>query len=164
MVGVQINPVAGLPSGFPVSLTLSSVLFQMFDFLYQKSWSYIRDTFITGIASVCPWTRWRQKCRSLAWGMWCLIGHLQSVRPFIFSDILCLILFQPLLSQGLLEARHGLRPLLLKSSDRLKDLLFLDIALDSTVRRAIERGYEELNNAGPEVNPAIFTISYVPNI
>lgn len=35
--------------------------------------------------------------------------------------------------------------------DRLKDLLFLDIALDSAVRTAIERGYEELNNAGPEV-------------
>ncbi|XWS69047.1 hypothetical protein CRYUN_Cryun04dG0146200 [Craigia yunnanensis] len=52
--------------------------------------------------------------------------------------------------EGLLEARQGLRPLLLKSSDRLKDLLFLDIALDSTVRTAIERGYEELKNAGPE--------------
>ncbi|KVI05666.1 ATP-grasp fold, subdomain 1 [Cynara cardunculus var. scolymus] len=30
------------------------------------------------------------------------------------------------------------------------DLLFLDIALDSTVRTAIERSYEELNNAEPE--------------
>lgn len=54
--------------------------------------------------------------------------------------------------QGLLEARQELRPLLLKSNDRLKDLLFLDIALDSSVRTAIERGYEELNNAGPEVS------------
>lgn len=41
--------------------------------------------------------------------------------------------------------------MLSKPNDRLKDLLFLDIALDSTVRTAIERGYEELNNAGPEV-------------
>lgn len=53
--------------------------------------------------------------------------------------------------QGLLEARQELRPLLFKSNNRLKDLLFLDIALDSTVRTAIERGYEELNDAGPEV-------------
>lgn len=53
--------------------------------------------------------------------------------------------------QGLLEARVELRPLLLKSHNRLKDLLFLDIALDSTVRTAIERGYEELNSAEPEV-------------
>jgi len=29
----------------------------------------------------------------------------------------------------------------------------LDIALDSAVRTAVERGYEELNNAGPEVIP-----------
>jgi len=34
----------------------------------------------------------------------------------------------------------------------LKDLLFLDIALDSTVRTAVERGYEELNKARPEVH------------
>ncbi|KAM1102978.1 hypothetical protein ACFX19_011736 [Malus domestica] len=54
------------------------------------------------------------------------------------------------LVEGLLEARQGLRTLLSKPHDRLRDLLFLDIALDSTVRTAIERGYEELNNAGPE--------------
>eukprot|EP00262_Sarcandra_glabra_P002083 TRINITY_DN1233_c0_g2_i1.p1 TRINITY_DN1233_c0_g2~~TRINITY_DN1233_c0_g2_i1.p1 ORF type:complete len:1456 (+),score=336.06 TRINITY_DN1233_c0_g2_i1:107-4474(+) len=54
------------------------------------------------------------------------------------------------LVEGLLEARVVLRPLLLKAHDRLKDLIFLDIALDSTVRTAIERGYEELNNAAPE--------------
>lgn len=53
--------------------------------------------------------------------------------------------------QGLLEARQELRPLLLKPRDRLRDLLFLDIALDSAVRTAVERGYEELNTAGPEV-------------
>ena len=53
--------------------------------------------------------------------------------------------------QCLLETRQELQSLLVKSHDRLKDLLFLDIALDSTVRTAIERGYEELNNAGAEV-------------
>lgn len=59
--------------------------------------------------------------------------------------------------QGLLEARQELRPLLLKFHDRLKDLLFLDIALDSTVRIAIERGYGELNTTGPEVDLVIRT-------
>ncbi|KAI3744640.1 hypothetical protein L1987_57728 [Smallanthus sonchifolius] len=56
---------------------------------------------------------------------------------------------EPLL-EGLLEARQELKPLLLISNDRLKDLLFLDIALDSTVRTAIERSYEVLKNAKPE--------------
>ncbi|KAK9050924.1 hypothetical protein SSX86_027549 [Deinandra increscens subsp. villosa] len=56
---------------------------------------------------------------------------------------------EPLL-EGLLEARQELKPLLSKSNDRIKDLLFLDIALDSTVRTAIERSYEVLKNAKPE--------------
>jgi alpha-glucan, water dikinase len=53
--------------------------------------------------------------------------------------------------QALLEARAEIRPLLCGSSERLKDLIFLDIALDSTVRTAVERSYEQLNNAAPEV-------------
>lgn len=65
---------------------------------------------------------------------------------FIHSCWICLY------TQGLLEARQELRPLLFQSNDRLKDILFLDIALDSAVRTAVERGYEELNNAGPEVS------------
>ncbi|PPR85330.1 hypothetical protein GOBAR_AA35364 [Gossypium barbadense] len=88
MVGVQINPVADLPSGFP----------ELLRFILQ----HVED---------------------------------RNVEALI---------------EGLLEARQELRPLLLKSSDRLKDLLFLDIALDSTVRTATERAYEELNNVGPE--------------
>uniref|UniRef100_A0A6N2K070 alpha-glucan, water dikinase n=2 Tax=Salix viminalis TaxID=40686 RepID=A0A6N2K070_SALVM len=88
MVGVQINPVPGLPSGFPELLQF-------------------------------------------------LLGHIED------KNVEALL-------EGLLEARQELRPLLFKSKDRLKDLLFLDIALDSTVRTVIERGYEELNNAGPE--------------
>ncbi|MBA0772792.1 hypothetical protein Gotri_008114, partial [Gossypium trilobum] len=96
MVGVQINPVADLPSGFP----------ELLRFILQ----HVED---------------------------------RNVEALI---------------EGLLEARQELRPLLLKSSDRLKDLLFLDIALDSTVRTATERAYEELDNAGPEVNPVVFTI------
>lgn len=55
----------------------------------------------------------------------------------------------------MLETRAELSPLISKSNDRLKDLLFLDIALDSTVRTAIERGYEELNSAKPEVYPLV---------
>ncbi|KAG4170394.1 hypothetical protein ERO13_A12G144400v2 [Gossypium hirsutum] len=88
MVGVQINPVAGLPSGIP----------ELLQFILQ----HVED---------------------------------RNVEALI---------------EGLLEARQELQPLLSKSSDRLKDLLFLDIALDSTVRTATERAYEELNNAGPE--------------
>ncbi|XP_043704280.1 alpha-glucan water dikinase, chloroplastic-like isoform X1 [Telopea speciosissima] len=64
---------------------------------------------------------------------------------------------EPLL-EGLVEAREELRPLLLNSHDRLKDLLFLDIALDSMVRTATERGYEKLNDAGPEKIMYIITL------
>ncbi|KAF3494767.1 hypothetical protein DY000_02057926 [Brassica cretica] len=88
MVGVQINPISGLPSGYPDLLRF-------------------------------------------------VLEHVEEKNV------------EPLL-EGLLEARQELRPLLLKSHDRLKDLLFLDLALDSTVRTAIERGYEQLNDAGPE--------------
>ncbi|KAJ8569764.1 hypothetical protein K7X08_006341 [Anisodus acutangulus] len=88
MVGVQINPVSGLPSGF------QDVLHFVLDHVEDK-----------------------------------------NVEALL---------------EGLLEAREELRPLLFKPNNRLKDLLFLDIALDSTVRTAVERGYEELNNANPE--------------
>ncbi|XP_052204850.1 alpha-glucan water dikinase, chloroplastic [Diospyros lotus] len=88
MVGVQINPVSGLPSGFQELLQF-------------------------------------------------VLKHIED------KNVEALL-------EGLLEAREELRPLLSKSHDRLRDLLFLDIALDSTVRTTIERGYEELNNAKPE--------------
>ncbi|XP_042753569.1 alpha-glucan water dikinase, chloroplastic isoform X1 [Lactuca sativa] len=88
MVGVNINPVSGLPSGFPE--------------LLQFVLNHVED---------------------------------RNVETLL---------------EGLLEAREELRPLLSKPNDRLKDLLFLDIALDSTVRTAIERSYEELSNAKPE--------------
>ncbi|KAA8529608.1 hypothetical protein F0562_034292 [Nyssa sinensis] len=79
-----------------------------------------------------------------------------SVLPSGFPELLQFVLEHvedknvEALLEGLLEAREELRPLLFKSNDRLRDLLFLDIALDSTVRTAIERGYEELNSAKPE--------------
>ncbi|CAN6195188.1 unnamed protein product [Urochloa humidicola] len=88
MVGVQINPVKGLPSGFP----------ELLEFV---------------------------------------LDHVEDKSP------------EPLL-EGLLEARVELHPLLLDSPERMKDLIFLDIALDSTFRTAIERSYEELNGAAPE--------------
>ncbi|KAK1301509.1 hypothetical protein QJS10_CPB12g00091 [Acorus calamus] len=88
MVGVRINPIKGLPSGFPELLQF-------------------------------------------------ILDHVED------KDV------EPLL-EGLLEARVELRPLLSTSHDRLRDLIFLDIALDSTVRTAIERGYEDLNNATPQ--------------
>ncbi|PON44874.1 Pyruvate, phosphate dikinase [Parasponia andersonii] len=88
MVGVQINPISDLPSGFPDLLQF-------------------------------------------------VVEHIED------RNVEALL-------EGLLEARQELRPVLSKSNNRLKDLLFLDIALDSAVRTAIERGYEELNTAGPE--------------
>ncbi|GMI99746.1 STARCH EXCESS 1 [Hibiscus trionum] len=88
MVGVQINPVPGLPSGFPELLRF-------------------------------------------------ILGHVED------RNVEALV-------ESLLEARQELRPLLLKSCDRLKDLLFLDLALDSAIRTAVERSYEDLNNAGPD--------------
>lgn len=88
MVGVQINPIKGLTTGFP----------ELLEFI---------------------------------------LDHLEDK------------MVEPLL-EGLLAARADLRPLLLNSHERLKDLIFLDIALDSTVRTAIERGYEELEKAEPE--------------
>ncbi|CAI9092975.1 OLC1v1028361C2 [Oldenlandia corymbosa var. corymbosa] len=88
MVGVQINPVSGLPSGFPELLQF-------------------------------------------------VLDHIED------KNVEALL-------EGLLEARQELKPLLFKPNDRLKDLIFLDLALDSSVRTAVERGYEELNNARPE--------------
>ncbi|XP_024957284.1 alpha-glucan water dikinase, chloroplastic isoform X5 [Citrus sinensis] len=88
MVGVQINPIPNLPSGFPELLQFVS--------------EHVED---------------------------------RNVEALL---------------EGLLEARQEIRPLLCKHNDRLKDLLFLDIALESSVRTAIEKGYEELNEAGPE--------------
>ncbi|CDP13198.1 unnamed protein product [Coffea canephora] len=88
MVGVQINPVSGLPSGFQELLQF-------------------------------------------------VLEHIED------KNVEALL-------EGLLEARQELKPLLFKPNDRLKDLIFLDLALDSSVRTAVERGYEELNNASPE--------------
>ncbi|XP_059633696.1 alpha-glucan water dikinase, chloroplastic isoform X2 [Cornus florida] len=88
MVGVKINPVPGLPSGFPELLRF-------------------------------------------------VLKHVED------KNVEALL-------EGLLEVREAIRPLLSNSNDRLKDLLFLDIALDSTVRTAIERGYEELNSSQPQ--------------
>ncbi|XP_022151917.1 alpha-glucan water dikinase, chloroplastic [Momordica charantia] len=88
MVGVQINPISGLPSELP----------NLLQFVLENI-------------------------------------EIKNVEPLL---------------EGLLEARQELRPLLLNPRDRLRDLLFLDIALDSAVRTAVERGYEELNTAGPE--------------
>ncbi|KAE9449924.1 hypothetical protein C3L33_18166, partial [Rhododendron williamsianum] len=88
MVGVRINPISGLPSGFPELLQF-------------------------------------------------VLEHVED------KNVEALL-------EGLLEAREEIRPLLFKPNDRLRDLLFLDIALDSSVRTAVERGYEELNRAKPE--------------
>ncbi|KAA8544272.1 hypothetical protein F0562_022284 [Nyssa sinensis] len=48
---------------------------------------------------------------------------------------------------GIVEACKELRPLLFQSMDHLKDLLLLDIALDTIVRTTIEKGCKKLNSA-----------------
>ncbi|KAA8528379.1 hypothetical protein F0562_035734 [Nyssa sinensis] len=63
------------------------------------------------------------------------------------------------LMEKLLESRIELRPLLLASHGRLKDLLFLDLALDSAIRTTVERGLKDLNFA--DLPNIIFIISLV---
>ncbi|GBG63702.1 hypothetical protein CBR_g39013 [Chara braunii] len=52
------------------------------------------------------------------------------------------------LLEALVEARREIRPSLLKASNRLKDIIYLDLALDSAVRTAVERGMENVHNVG----------------
>ncbi|KAL8154795.1 hypothetical protein AgCh_000234 [Apium graveolens] len=51
------------------------------------------------------------------------------------------------LMEKLLESRIELRPRIVTSHGRLKDLLFLDLALDSAVRTTMERGLANLNSS-----------------
>ncbi|XP_042987360.1 alpha-glucan water dikinase 2 isoform X2 [Carya illinoinensis] len=53
------------------------------------------------------------------------------------------------LMQKLLESRIELRPVLLSTHGRSKDLLFLDLALSSSVRTTMERGLKNLTFANP---------------
>ncbi|PQQ07713.1 alpha-glucan water dikinase 2 isoform X2 [Prunus yedoensis var. nudiflora] len=63
------------------------------------------------------------------------------------------------LMEKLLESRIELRPVLIANHRRLKDILFLDLALDSAVRTTMERGLKNLNFAYlPEI---MFFISLV---
>ncbi|KAF9587937.1 hypothetical protein IFM89_006262 [Coptis chinensis] len=51
-----------------------------------------------------------------------------------------------LVMEKLFWSRIELRPLLLSYNERLKDLIFLDLALDSAVRTTMERGLKELRS------------------
>uniref|UniRef100_A0A7I4D941 Pyruvate phosphate dikinase AMP/ATP-binding domain-containing protein n=1 Tax=Physcomitrium patens TaxID=3218 RepID=A0A7I4D941_PHYPA len=62
------------------------------------------------------------------------------------------------LLEGLLEARRELRPTLLKPHERLRDIIFLDLALESTVRTAVERGLESISERGPAEIATIVSI------
>eukprot|EP00850_Spirogloea_muscicola_P002179 SM000008S22268 [mRNA] locus=s8:686800:696461:- [translate_table: standard] len=62
------------------------------------------------------------------------------------------------LIEGLVEARAELRPTLLKPHDRLKDIIFLDLSLDSTVRTAVERSFENLSSDPSQI---IYLVSLV---
>ena len=91
---------------------------------------------------------------------WWILFFLVAL-PSDFAIKICFYPKKYVYIQGLLEAREELRPVLSQSNDRLRDLLFLDIALDSCVRTAIERGYEELNSAKPEVYHPVSMSVYV---
>lgn len=61
-----------------------------------------------------------------------------------------------------MDSRIELRPVLLTSSERAKDLLFLDLALDSAVRTTMERGLKELSfNQLPVNFPLILPAYFV---
>ncbi|CAM6108937.1 unnamed protein product [Calypogeia fissa] len=78
-----------------------------------------------------------------------LSGELPDLLRFVLSRVEDKGDIVPLL-EGLLEARRELRQNLIQGNDRLRDIIFLDLALDSTVRTAVERGLETLNEAGPK--------------
>ena len=115
--------------------------------------------------------RINQQSHSLRWGFFLHIKWLRfseltdlSISPISYGFVIWTTSCQYWIAtlQGLLEARVELRPLLTESSERLKDLIFLDIALDSTFRTAVERSYEELNDAAPEVGYT--NIALVPSL
>lgn len=56
-----------------------------------------------------------------------------------------------------MESRIELRLVLLTAHGRSKDLLFLDLALDSAVRTTVEMGLKDLNSASL---PVIFSLLY----
>ncbi|CAI5512548.1 unnamed protein product [Closterium sp. Naga37s-1] len=76
-----------------------------------------------------------------------LSGNLPNLLQFVLEHVEDRQVVS--LVEGLVEARRELRPTLLRhGQERLKDLVFLDLALDSTARTAIERGMGDARNAG----------------
>jgi alpha-glucan,water dikinase len=53
------------------------------------------------------------------------------------------------LLQGLVEARRELRPALNSGGGRLKDIIYLDLALDSAVRTTVEKSLSAVSSWGP---------------
>ncbi|CAI5459203.1 unnamed protein product [Closterium sp. Yama58-4] len=76
-----------------------------------------------------------------------LSGNLPNLLQFVLEHVEDRQVVN--LVEGLVEARRELRPTLLRhGQERLKDLVFLDLALDSTARTAIERGMGDAKSAG----------------
>lgn len=77
------------------------------------------------------------------------ISGLSSELPSLLAFVLDHVEDKEVTSllEALLESRRELQPSLRKDHDRLRDIIFLDLALDSTVRTAVERGLERLGNA-----------------
>lgn len=61
--------------------------------------------------------------------------------------------------QKLLESRIEIRPLLLTPHRLAKELLFLDLALASSVRTTMERGLKNFNFKYPPVNVYLIALS-----
>lgn len=64
-------------------------------------------------------------------------------------------------AQGLVEARQELRPSLVRDQERLKDVVFLDLALDSTARTAVERGMEYATTAQVRKHSKVLSTQYI---
>ena len=102
---------------------------------------------ILGLPEFCQSTCWW-------WKYWTTYGgHLFSKELFkvYVSELYGRFKVWHYFFQKLLESRIELRSLLLTSHGRLKDLLFLDLALASAVRTSMERGFKDLNFAHPPV-------------
>ncbi|XP_027354124.1 alpha-glucan water dikinase 2 isoform X2 [Abrus precatorius] len=89
-----------------------------------------------------------------------LLENLKFVKEhFRDANTTPLMEMKVVFSQKLLESRIELRPILLKSHRRLKDLLFLDISLDSAIRTIMEKSLQNLNFANlPEI---LFLFSFI---
>ncbi|KAL6297180.1 hypothetical protein ACE6H2_005322 [Prunus campanulata] len=117
----------------------------------------------TGINYVCDLSPKLQIISPVdVYGVVLCVNELRSIQNKVYKKPTILIATRVTgeeLIMKLLESRIELRPVLIANHRRLKDILFLDLALDSAVRTTMERGLKNLNFAHvPEI---MFFISLV---